>query len=93
MSKNIQFQEWETASWPSLAALFLGDYCSAAVQYRLRFCSHSKTPHTKKRNNRARERAVTPNEINTEEQRVFTRKPRLFLPSVLDRYLPISAKA
>lgn len=91
MSKNIQFQEWETASWPSLATLFLGDYCSATIQHRLRFCSYSNTPH-KKRSNRARERAATPNESNAEEPRVFARKPQLFLLSVVDRYLSIGAK-
>lgn len=47
VSKNIQFQEWETASWPSLATLFLGDYCSATIQHRLGFCSYSNTPHRK----------------------------------------------
>lgn len=49
--------------------------------------------HTpQKRSKRAGERAAAPNESNAEERGVFTRKPQLFLLSVVDRYLSIGAK-
>lgn len=90
MSKNIQFQERETASWPSLATLFLGDYCSASVQHRLRFCSYSNTPHKKGVIEPGKE--LQHQMRVTQKKRVFTRKPQLFLLSVVDRYLSIGAK-